>query len=107
VLLPCLAAVEVVAVEVENDLTAARENASAPITARDPHSTRVTTRIFGNAERLPPEPAYPKCTAFAMLSGTSHSNPSIETIRRPAGHAPFVIIVATGCATCSNTSRTT
>ncbi len=72
-----------------------------------PHSLNATTRVFGNAERLSPDPAYPNSAALAAVSGTSTSNPSMATSRRPASHAPRVAGVATGAATDSNTRSNT
>jgi len=73
--------------------------------ARDPHSFTVTTLALGNVAAVPsaPPPWYPKHAAFAGVSGTSHSIPSMLISRRPR-NAPAVTTSATGLATCENSS---
>lgn len=72
-----------------------------------PHSARATTRAFGNADRLSPDPAYPNSAAFSGVSGMSTSKPSIARTRHARSHAPRVSAVATGCTTDSKISAIT
>src|ERR1035437_2502126 len=80
---------------------------SAARNAWVPHSDNATTRTFGEAERFSPDRAYPNSPAFAGVSGTSTSNPSMASSRQPRSHVPRVNIVATGSTTPSNTSANT
>ena len=53
---------------------------------------------LGNAARVPsfPAPGYPNSAAFAFVSGTSHSRPSMLIFRHGPRNAPSVSSVATG-----------
>lgn len=67
----------------------------------------VTTLALGNAAAGPSfPPGYPNAAAFAAVSGTSHSSPSILIFRHGPRNAPGVSSVATGAATCVNVSLT-
>src|SRR6266704_4789211 len=64
---------------------------AASATACEAHSLMVTTRTFGNAGRpssSAPAPANPNAAAFSLVSGASHSNPSIAISRHGPRNAP-------------------
>ena len=85
-------------------------SANGPIAAStaacDAHSLTVTTWALGNAPGDPSFPAlgYPNAAAFAGVSGTSQAIPSMLISRHRPRNAPAVSIVATGFATCENSS---
>src|SRR3954469_730479 len=79
---------------------------SASMMAWVPHSTKPTSRAWGNADRSPfAVPGRPKNASFSSLSATSKVVPSIDTSRRPANHAPGVDNDANGTATRRNNTR--
>src|SRR5262249_44768204 len=67
------------------------ESTSPATNACVPHSANATTRAFGYADRLSPDPAYPNCAAFSLLSGRSTSNPSIANSRQERRNAPRAV----------------
>ena len=74
---------------------------AASTAACDAHSLTVTILALGNApcSWSFPVPGYPKNAAFAAVSGTSHSIPSMLISRRRPRNAPAVTTSATGLAT--------
>ena len=67
----------------------------------------LTTRTFGNAGLSPsPAPGNPNAAAFSLLSGASHSNPSMAISRHGPRNAPAVSSSATGTATSANSPFT-
>src|ERR1017187_9148739 len=80
---------------------------AASATAWEAHSLTVTTRTFGYAG-LPASsalvPANPNAAAFCLVSGASHSNPSMAMSRQGPRNAPAVSSSATGTATSQNSA---
>ena len=66
----------------------------------------VTALALGNAAGASslPVPGYPNAAAFGPVYGISHSRPSMLIFRHGPRNAPGVSSVATGLATCANTS---
>ena len=79
---------------------------AAPSRLPVPDSAAATHRACGNAPSRDWFEGRPKNASFSSLSGTSVTDPSIETTRSPQQNTPGAPSAPVGPATCSNSIRT-
>ena len=79
---------------------------AAPSRLPVPDSAAATHRTCGNAPSRDWFDGRPKNASFSLLSGTSVTDPSIETTRSPQQNTPGAPSAPVGPATCSNSIRT-